>query len=103
MNAPKYPTYLVGTRAQYSRYLREHGLPPENGVTVHVTQVAQLTGAHSGDVIFLKDFEVLKEWRAIYNYVIARRTQRLREMDAGAAAEYRELHWGTRVPSGGTQ
>lgn len=66
--------YLVGTDDAYVRYLRETGLVPEAARVKNVQEPGDLEGFELGRVVFLKDFEVLKDWREIYNTVIAHQT-----------------------------
>lgn len=96
-------TYLVGTREHFERYLREHRYPAEGHPFIRVSELSQIDGVRGGRVIFLKDFQVLREWRAIYNFVLGHRITAIRNQDEYLAAEYSAKHWGTRGTHGGTR
>lgn len=90
-------TYLVGPERSYRRYMEEHGYASDCEHAVNVRAAKQLEGVREGQVIFLHDFRDLKEWREIYDIVIADRTVRRQVADL---AKLREMtRWASHVYS----
>lgn len=70
-----YPVlYLVGTERSYRRYCSEHGLTAGGPLTRHVWEPYQLRGVsgNAAQVVFLRDWMGLREWREIYNVALSR-------------------------------
>ena len=78
-------THLVGPRDAYVRHCHNHGVPVDSAHVVHVSTLEELKNVHDGNVVFLRGWELLKDGRAMYGYVIAERSS------ARLEAEYADL------------